>query len=822
MKPVLKILVVEDSEDDALLILHEIKKGGYDIEFERVETAEDMKAALKKKAWDIVLSDYVMPHFNGLEALALLKESGFDIPFIVLSGTIGEEVAVGAMKAGAHDYLMKNNLQRLLPAVERELIESTNRRERRRMEEALLDSEQQLRTIFSTMEEALSLNELVVDNRGEIIDYKILEVNHAFELDTGLTREQVVGRSATEIYGMSSDSINSFWKEHLDAKHTIKTERYIEQTNAWKHISTSVPVNNRFVISFYDITDHKLLEEEIKQNEFRLKTLIELGNKKTLPLTEIYNFILLKSIELCKSKIGFLGFVDEKEINLELISWSDSVSKECAIQDGSLKIDISGSGLWGEVIKQRKPIIINDYSFPNPQKKGIPAGHIEITKFASVPLFNKGKIVAIVALANKITDYNTTDIIQLNLLLDGMWVIIKERQYQSDLVTAKEKAEANSRLKTEFLHNMSHEIRTPLNGIMGFSELLDDPDLSSEEQKQYTKIIIDNGEKLLRIIDNVLEISQLETKQLEAVAEKVNLNLLLREVITVFETKAQENKIPLNLMPGLSDDLSIIWTDKSRLKIILFNLLENALKFTYDGFIEIGYQQIDNQIEIYIKDTGIGISQEKQEIIFERFSQEDKGASRLFGGLGLGLSIAKENANLIGGRITLESEKGQGSTFYITIPYKPVFSGEKNFEPETRTGIIKEKKKLYNLLIAEDEEVNIKYLEKVIKKDELNINILYAKNGQEAVRMCKECEDLDLVLMDIKMPVMNGYEATRLIRECRPDLPIIAQTAYSTEEDKTLSLSVGCNDFISKPFSEETIHILFARYLSGKKERGQG
>jgi PAS domain S-box-containing protein len=246
------------------------------------------------------------------------------------------------------------------------------------------------------------------------------------------------------------------------------------------------------------------------------------------------------------------------------------------------------------------------------------------------------------------------------------------KRTELELVKAKEKAEASNRLKTEFLHNMSHEVRTPMNGIIGFSQLLDDPDLTAESQKKFTKIIIKNGEQLLQIIDNILEISQLETKQLKAFEEKVCLNDLLSELYSVFEIKAKEKAIPLYLKKGLPDNKSNILTDKGRLRKILAKLLENAMKFTSKGFVELGYQLIDNKIEIHIKDTGIGISPEKQAIIFDRFSKLDKGRAKLYGGLGLGLSIAKENAELLGGEITLISEAGTGSTFYVTIPYKTI------------------------------------------------------------------------------------------------------------------------------------------------------
>ncbi len=383
-----------------------------------------------------------------------------------------------------------------------------------------------------------------------------------------------------------------------------------------------------------------------------------------------------------------------------------------------------------------------------------------------------------------------------------------------ELILALGKAEESDRLKTEFINNMSHEIRTPMNGILGFSELLNISDLSDKKQEYYIRLIQNSSNQLLQIIDDILEISKLGTKQVKAQNKNVCLNDLLLELFSIFDIKAKENETPLYMRKGLSDKESTIYTDEDKLNKILSKLLENALKFTNVGFVEFGYQLIKSNIEIYVKDTGIGINIDKQETIFERFSQEEKEISRKVGGLGLGLSIAKENAELIGGKITLKSEKGKGTTFFITIPYKPVNSYiEKSNLYNEKEKIMKKQDK-YTILIVEDEEVNYLYIETLLKDIiEIQCNIIHSKNGKEAVDLCETNSEIDFVLMDIKMPVMNGHEATKLIKEFRPDLSIVAQTAYSTKEDKGKAISAGCDDFISKPISEETLKKIINKYL---------
>ncbi len=389
--------------------------------------------------------------------------------------------------------------------------------------------------------------------------------------------------------------------------------------------------------------------------------------------------------------------------------------------------------------------------------------------------------------------------------------ISERKQLELELLKAKEYAEESNRLKTEFISNMSHEIRTPMNGISGFSKLLARQNLSEEKRRYYITIIQNSGNQLLRIIDDILEISKLGTKQIQVIEREVCLNDLLLELFSIFDLRAKENRTPLYFKRGLSDRESKVLTDDSKLNKIISNLLENALKFTREGFIEFGYKKIDSELEIYVKDTGPGITPDKQDLIFERFSREVKDSSLNIGGLGLGLSIAKENAELLGGRITVESKGGEGSVFYVYIPYKPVVV---EFDNNAKVKPLNPKKR-NTILVAEDEEVNFLFIETFFEEElSLNCNILHAKNGKEAIDICRNASSIDLVLMDLKMPLLDGYEATKVIRSLFPNLPIVAQSAYTTEEDRVRAFSVGCNDFITKPLGGQALSEIIIKYLA--------
>ncbi len=391
------------------------------------------------------------------------------------------------------------------------------------------------------------------------------------------------------------------------------------------------------------------------------------------------------------------------------------------------------------------------------------------------------------------------------------------RESFSELEIAKDRAEQSDRLKTEFILNMSHEIRTPMNGIIGFSGFLREPDLIADKKNQYIDIIQNSSKQLLRIIEDIIEISSLGTKQTKVNETEVSLNDLFSELLLTFEIKAKQKNLSLHLTKTPTHDKYVIYTDKSKLHKILNNLLENAIKFTSEGFIEFGYNivQIHNKnsnLEIYVKDSGIGIRSENIETIFEKFSQEEKELSQKTGGLGLGLSIAKENAELLGGNITVKSEKEKGSTFLVNIPFKLKKSEQKKENLNTYKKTISEK---HTILIVEDEEINYLYLETLLKKN-LNYTIIHAKDGQKAVEISKTNLEIDFILMDIKMPVMDGFMATKLIKELRPNLTIVAQTAYTTNEDREKAISTGCDDFISKPISRETLNRILNKYLPNR------
>ena len=381
----------------------------------------------------------------------------------------------------------------------------------------------------------------------------------------------------------------------------------------------------------------------------------------------------------------------------------------------------------------------------------------------------------------------------------GLLIVCRDisgrKKAEEELIKARDKAEEGDRLKTAFLHNISHETRTPMNAIIGFSALLGEPDLTRETQKSYIEIITQSSYHLLDVLNDIIEISNIEAGILKIKKNEINLNALLIKLYKQFNTQAEEKGIELKLSTVLSDKEANIHADNGKLIQILSNLLSNALKFTFNGKIDFGYFRENGDLEFFVKDTGIGIPEDQHQKIFNRFYQVMHSDTKLYEGTGLGLSISKEYIELMKGTIWLTSKPGKGSVFYFKIPYEGVNKQKLLYHPQT---VITKPETVdtKSLLIAEDDESNFYLIKELLS--ELNIRIIRAFNGIEAVNICKSGREVDLVLMDIKMPIMDGYTAIKKILEHTPGMKIIAQTAYDADEAK--SMDAGCVGFISKPF----------------------
>lgn len=422
----------------------------------------------------------------------------------------------------------------------------------------------------------------------------------------------------------------------------------------------------------------------------------------------------------------------------------------------------------------------------------------------------------------KLQEFNT----RLNLLNIEYQELNKDYSIQNELLMAsnqqilsineelriaKTRAEESDKLKSAFLANMSHEIRTPMNGILGFAELLQTPDLHYEEMLSYIDIINSCSKQLLALINDIIDISKIEAGQLTISSGKVGLLSILSDVYNLTINSVPEKVILSSPDLSAKIDLNMI-ADEVRLKQVLLNLINNAIKFTSKGNITFGYNRNDNYVEFYVSDTGVGIAPEFQKLIFERFRQVNNAVAREKGGTGLGLTISKALVEQMGGEIWVESTWGEGSTFRFILPYISVDDPEiglTNLNAEETNVIYNWQGK--TILIAEDEDANYTLLYLFLRNT--GSKIIRATNGKEAVDIV-DSQLVDLVLMDMKMPVMDGYEATSQIKKLAPSLPVIAQTAYALSSDRLRAIEAGCDNYITKPISSQNLIRIMSRYLT--------
>jgi len=384
------------------------------------------------------------------------------------------------------------------------------------------------------------------------------------------------------------------------------------------------------------------------------------------------------------------------------------------------------------------------------------------------------------------------------------------KSYQNSLIEAKEKAEENDRLKSAFLANMSHEIRTPLNGIIGFSELLCKTDIDHTTRTEYAEILSTCSQQLISVIENILDISKIETGQVKINRTQVNINELLKDLYTTFQKHFEKQGIDLRLSLHQSDSECFIYTDEIKIRKIITHLLENALKFTHKGYVTLGWTVQKHRVEFFVQDTGIGIPENLKQKLFEKFFQADSGITRTYSGLGLGLSISKSFADMLGAEIRHEPFSKRGTVFSLSFPYKDVTIKKYSVPQNKVSEFYKNLKNELNVLIVEDEDANLRFLEEVFKQ--INLNTIKASNGLEAVEICKREARIDLVLMDLKMPVMDGFEAISHIKKMRPDLPVIAQTAFSGQNIREKLNSSGFDGYLEKPIRVQALFDLIKRF----------
>lgn len=994
MENQINILHLEDNDNDALLVQLIIKNSGINSTYFQTDNKVDFIEKLNKNKIDIILSDYSLPDYSGNEALDYISNNFPHIPFVFVSGTMGEETAIESLLNGATDYVLKNKLEKLPSAINRAIKEAKLEKEYKEANEELIQSEKKYRTLINGMSEGLimadneekilfankqfcdltaynekeiignkiykllleekfqilieektklrqkgikdtyevelirkdstriwvkisaspwydqsnkvigsiaafenideskkaqlelkkqqDLLQTIIDSTPDLIFYKDINSNYlgcnkAFEKYSNRSKEEQIGKSDYDFFDKETALFfRQKDQEIFKNKKSIKNEEWVIYPDGEKvlleTIKTPIYDENKHIIGLVgvsrNITERKITEINLKESEEKFKQIFEnnplgvihfdkkgiltacneilieiMGSTRNkligLNLLKLKNEIVVKNIKntLNNKKSYYEGEYYSLTGNKDLIieaHFSPITNNEnqnnggiIIIEDITEKIktektiflqgkaldaaanaivitDISGCIEWANpAFEKLTGYNLNEAIGKNPRDL-LKSNHHDIGFFTNLwntilrgkpwhgEILNRKKdgslyyeeqiITPITNQENKITHF-------IAIKQD----ISERKKTEQDLLKAKEKAEASDKLKTAFMNNISHEIRTPLNGILGFTQMLCEPNLSSDEKSHYLDIIQASSDRLVNTVTDYIDIALISSANQDVRKNMFPVIDIINKLKFTNENKCKTKNLFLaTSLPNDYENL-ILETDENLLFKVLNHILDNAIKFTHKGAINIGYKITNQQIEFFIKDTGIGINMSNISNLFNIFTQEDNSMTRGYEGSGLGLAIAKGFANLINANIRVESELGKGSTFWVSIPIEKINSktiSEKDF-------LNKEIIDKPLILIAEDDDDNYFLLETLFEKSE--INFVRAYNGFEAINFVKQLTEISIILMDLKMPDLDGFEASKQIKEINKNIPIIAVTAFALSGDENKALDAGCDDYIEKP-----------------------
>lgn len=640
-------------------------------------------------------------------------------------------------------------LQAEITELRKEILGNRKILENKVKEEALYEE------LFETMPMGYVRHKMILDEHGKAVDYKYMSVNTAFEKIVGRTRDHIVGKLASEINHQDSDEMFAIFKQVAFHDYNTRVDYYVKQLNKVFNTVLYSPLKGEFVALFVDISDFKRTENFLKDNATRLSLMLEAGNV-------------------------FPWFVDIPSGRVEI---GDELFHAFGVNREDFKNDFFTLNSFMNNIYPEDLNVLN-VAYKNLLEGRIYKVNIELR----VDLLNNG-VYRWVNLKGLIQKYDSAG--KPIKLLGFVTDIQKQRDDEQALIEAKLKAEESDRLKSAFLANVSHEIRTPLNAIVGFSEIIANT-VEQAERERYLDIVKANSNLLLHLINDILDLSRIESGRMDFIDEEICLDKLCEELRQIHQMRLKNEVKVIFEKPEIS--LQII-SDSHRMRQLYSNLISNAIKYTERGSITIGYKLVDDFVEGYVRDTGSGIPAEKLNNVFARFEKLDV----LKQGFGLGLSICKSILDKMGGDIWVESELGVGTCFHFKIPYRSVRPVE--------SGIGKPL-----ILVAEDMDCNYELIKAILED---RYTIMRASDGIEVVTKF-ETGKPDLILMDIRMPGLDGLTSASIIREINPRIPIIATTAFAFETDREAALAAGCTEYIPKPLEAEKLKTIIERCLENK------
>ncbi len=522
--------------------------------------------------------------------------------------------------------------------------------------------------LFENMINGFAYHKIITDSDGNPVDYEFIKVNSEFERLTGLKSSEIIGKRVLEVLPQTEKIwIEKYGKVALTGEST-EFSNFSEAFEKYYFVSAFCPQKNYFCVIFNDVSELIIAQKNLKINNQRLELLFGLSQMKNIDMQIIFEKSLDIALLMTKSRYGYIYFYDEKTQQFTLNSWSKDVMESCKILNPQTIYDLEKTGIWGEAVRQRRPILVNDFLAENPLKKGYPAGHVELFRYLTIPIFNGNEIVAVIGVANKSENYDETDIIQLNLLADSVFSISQQKEDERKIHKYTEKLQKLNATKDKFFSIIAHDLKNPFNSILGFSELLTNYAESFDSEKiiQFANAIQSSALKTYKLLENLLEWARTQTGTIEFSPEKMFIKDIFNEIKEQVEDLSTSKNISLSFE---TDEYSEIFADKNMLNAVLRNLITNAIKYTpKNGKIFVKSLCETKYVKISVIDTGIGIDEKHLKKLFKINEKVSTNGTDEETGTGLGLLLCKKFISRHKGEIWVESKVNEGSNFSFSIP----------------------------------------------------------------------------------------------------------------------------------------------------------
>lgn len=786
MDDLIKILIIDDNPEDRKLIKSELGKV-FIIETEEVINRRDLDEVLKRWDFDIVITDYKLSWITGLDVLLMIKNRDPKLPVIMFTNSGDEETAVKAMKVGLDDYIIKSkeHYQRIPVAVNRIFYQMREQQEKEKMEAQLKENELRIKEL---------MDNAVMGYYKTSPDGRIIYTNNTLVKMLGYNSLEDLQQRNLEESGFEPEYHRKFFKEKIEQQGAVYGLEATWLRKDGKHLY--VRENARLVrdenenISHYEgsvenITDivHSQRIYEVVQN--LSKTIIS-----DIPRDKFYEKLLHDIRRLIKTGDLYIAMYNENKDLLVIEKSSDEnqvISKEV----------YDKRSIYYYLLKNYDSLLINHDEFLSMTEKQALTANEKFTQWMGARIKGKTDYLGVlVAIHHESYNYfSHLEQSMLEFIAAQIGLFIEKQRATDRLADAKRKAEISDQLKSNLLANVSHELLTPMNGIIGFASMISDSDELSEQIRHYSDWILHNAQRLYRVLDNLIYLSRLESGEVRIETNQVEVYSYLDEILDGLIDSQSKPAVNFELEKDARYNQFTIETDRVLLTKVVENLVQNAFNYTSEGKIKLGFEIDEHKdfIQFYVSDTGKGIPVESQYEIFQNFVTLEDPYDGEYSGSGVGLPLCYKTLKKLGGSISLESEPGEGSTFSFALPLKK--KGSKQPTP----GDWSDK----TVLIVEDDLTSYELLEAILLP--FNPDIIWAKNGKSALKVFKEHQPIDLVLMDIFLPEMNGTELISQYKKLNNKIPIIAVTAYALEEVEVQCRKAGTDAFITKPIRKDEL-----------------